>query len=204
MIPTITFTSETLASGTLRHQPRSEERALTWAEFADGLRNGPSLRAQLTATLAACPHAGFFWETPASSAATRGSPFEMVVVPAPHLARAQPSPEAFAEHLEPGPGDVRTFANLNGDALLVVPRPLTDEACYGHLAAFVRAAPSAQVDALWQHVGEALVTAWSRSPQPVWLSTSGSAVPWLHVRLDARPKYYSYAPYRAHPQHGDA
>ena len=32
--------------------------------------------------------------------------------------------------------------------------------------------------------------------QPTWLSTEGSGVPWLHVRLDDRPKYYHHAPYR--------
>jgi len=30
----------------------------------------------------------------------------------------------------------------------------------------------------------------------VWLSTAGAGVPWLHVRLDDRPKYYHYGPYR--------
>jgi hypothetical protein len=34
------------------------------------------------------------------------------------------------------------------------------------------------------------------SARPLWLSTSGLGVAWLHVRLDSRPKYYSYAPYR--------
>jgi NADH:ubiquinone oxidoreductase subunit len=32
--------------------------------------------------------------------------------------------------------------------------------------------------------------------QPVWLSTAGMGVAWLHVRLDDRPKYYGYSPYR--------
>lgn len=31
--------------------------------------------------------------------------------------------------------------------------------------------------------------------RPVWLSTAGAGVAWLHVRLDDRPKYYSYRPY---------
>ena len=34
------------------------------------------------------------------------------------------------------------------------------------------------------------------SAKPVWLSTAGAGVSWLHVRLDDRPKYYGYAPYR--------
>ena len=31
--------------------------------------------------------------------------------------------------------------------------------------------------------------------QPMWLSTCGTGVYWLHVRLDTRPKYYSYDEY---------
>jgi len=32
--------------------------------------------------------------------------------------------------------------------------------------------------------------------KPVWLSTAGAGVSWLHVRLDDRPKYYGFGPYR--------
>ena len=35
--------------------------------------------------------------------------------------------------------------------------------------------------------------------EPVWLSTAGAGVPWLHVRLDDRPKYYGFGPYRQPP-----
>jgi hypothetical protein len=35
--------------------------------------------------------------------------------------------------------------------------------------------------------------------QPVWLSTAGAGVAWLHVRLDDRPKYYGHGPYRQRP-----
>ena len=34
------------------------------------------------------------------------------------------------------------------------------------------------------------------SDRPLWLSTSGAGVAWLHVRLDDRPKYIQHAPYR--------
>jgi len=37
------------------------------------------------------------------------------------------------------------------------------------------------------------------SDRPLWVSTSGLGVAWLHVRLDARPKYYQYTPYREQP-----
>jgi hypothetical protein len=32
--------------------------------------------------------------------------------------------------------------------------------------------------------------------KPVWLSTAGAGVPWLHVRLDDRPKYCCFRPYQ--------
>ncbi|MET0247228.1 MAG: hypothetical protein ABW182_10815 [Sphingomonas sp.] len=33
--------------------------------------------------------------------------------------------------------------------------------------------------------------------EKLWVSTSGLGVSWLHARIDDRPKYYSYAPYRS-------
>jgi hypothetical protein len=62
------------------------------------------------------------------------------------------------------------------------------------LAAFVRLAPAQQQSALWRSVGEAMQRRLSK--KPVWLSTAGAGVPWLHVRLDDLPKYYGYRPYR--------
>ena len=95
---------------------------------------------------------------------------------------------AHCEHLAGG-GGVRF-------ALALDERPATfaDVSVYGHLAAFVRLAPERQRQALWQSVGEAM--ARRVSTKPVWLSTAGAGVSWLHLRLDDKPKYYGYAPYR--------
>ena len=114
---------------------------------------------------------------------------------APRLVGTPPDARDFAEHLQAAEGPVATFPNLGGDARLVVPRSAVATG-HAHLAAFVRTAPPPSVDALWVGVGEALA-AWRREGRgPVWLSTSGLGVPWVHVRLDARPKYYVHTPYR--------
>jgi hypothetical protein len=89
---------------------------------------------------------------------------------------------------------VVTFPNLGGDAALVVPCAIAPLSAYGHIAAFVREAPEAQRHALWQAVGSALED--RLDPRPIWLSTSGLGVSWIHVRLDSHPKYYQYGPYR--------
>src|SRR5262249_44867828 len=121
--------------------------------------------------------------------------FEFVLLDAPALAGA-PDTEAFASHFKSLSDDqtVIAFPNLGNDAVLVVPRPLGALSVYVHLAAFVRTAPDAQRHALWRLVGSELQARLKE--KPVWLSTAGMGVSWLHVRLDSRPKYYGHAPYR--------
>ncbi len=68
--------------------------------------------------------------------------------------------------------------------------------CYTHLGRFLRGAPPVQIDSFWQAVGRAMKQRVSASP--VWLSTAGMGVSWLHLRLDSRPKYYRHQPYKTH------
>ena len=55
--------------------------------------------------------------------------------------------------------------------------------------------PTAEIEAMClELVGAAMQR--RLGAKPVWLSTAGAGVSWLHVRLDDRPKYYGYAPFR--------
>ena len=90
--------------------------------------------------------------------------------------------------------DVIVFLNLGGDATLVAPKPAGPAEAYPHLAAFVRRASREQQQRLWCEVGAAV--AESIGTDPLWVSTSGLGVYWLHVRLDSRPKYYQFPEYR--------
>jgi hypothetical protein len=113
---------------------------------------------------------------------------------------AHADPDAFREHLDRCTGGelMTTFANLGGDATLVVPCASGEKDAdkYGHLGVFSRQAPASQQDEVWKEVGRVLSDYRQRaSPRPVWLSTSGLGVPWLHFRFDSRPKYYTHEPY---------
>jgi hypothetical protein len=144
--------------------------------------------------LAASPFSAFRWEPPPVTTATADRPFEFVLLDSPGLAR-HPDAAAFAEHFRGrADGDVVEFPNLGKDAVMVVPCPNGPLTAYGHLAAFVRQASEPQRHALWELVGAAMQRRLSNTP--VWLSTAGAGVSWLHVRLDDQPKYYGYAPYR--------
>jgi hypothetical protein len=164
----------------------------TFAEVFRGWLEDGEFRAKFSDLLANSRYSAFRWETPPVTAATIGRDFEFVLLDSPALAR-DADPEAFAQHFG-GSNDrgVVVFPNLGRDAVMVVPSPIAAESCYAHLAAFVRGAPEWQRHALWRAVGEAAVA--RVGSEPVWLSTAGAGVSWLHVRLDDRPKYYGYAP----------
>lgn len=165
----------------------------TFADVISGWQSDRDFRTFFTALLAESPFLAFRWETPAVASATVSQPFEFVLLNSPGLARS-PEPQAFAEHFAQSQEEIVTFPNLGGDAIMVVPRPLAESSAYGHLAAFVRLAPDNQKHKLWQAVSAAMMQ--RISTKPVWLSTAGAGVSWLHVRIDDRPKYFGFGPYR--------
>lgn len=171
---------------------RDGQRA-TYEQVIHAWRKDREFRTLFNAALAAAPYSAFRWETPALSLDTQGRHFEFVLLNSPGLA-SRPDAVAFADFFAAGRDGVTVFPNLGGDAVLVVPCPVGEHAAYCHLSAFVRDAPSVQRDALWQAVGQALTERIAATS--LWLSTAGAGVSWLHVRLDQRPNYYGYEPYR--------
>ena len=173
-----------------------DSRPATLAEVLRGWLDDEKFRSLFNSLLADAPFSAFHWETPAATTTTVVLPFEFVLLDSPGLAQ-RPDAGAFAEHFRLDKAQVVSFPNLSGDAILVVPCPVADPAAYGHIAAFARLAPGEQQHALWQVVGEVMSS--RLGDKPVWLSTAGAGVSWLHVRLDDKPKYYGYGPYRKAP-----
>lgn len=143
-----------------------------------------------------CPYEAFRWETPPVKIGTENQDFQFVILDSPGLGGRIPDTHSFAKQLSSCNGDnsVATFDNLGGDATLVVPAKLIDESAYVEIASFTRNAPESQQLELWRSVGVAMNRRIGQ--KPVWLSTAGGGVSWLHVRIDSRPKYYGYAPFK--------
>ena len=144
--------------------------------------------------LSESPFSAFRLETPPLTITTANRPFEFVLLDSPYLA-GDPDPSAFAEHFaRAASGGVIEFPNLGNDAIMVVPCPEDSPSDYAHLAAFLRHSPVNQQHSLLQLV--AAVMQRRLNSKPIWLSSAGGGVAWLHLRLDDRPKYYGFEPYR--------
>ena len=174
----------------------SENQQLTYSEVIDLWQNDSSFQALFNSLLAEAPFSAYFWETPPINRSNLHRGFEFVLVDSPQLAEVKPNSSAFRQYFQSASvgEEIITFPNLNNDALLVVPCPMAEISAYPHIASFVREAPQSQQQELWQRLGK--VIQQTIDERPMWISTSGLGVYWLHIRLDSYPKYYFFNPYK--------
>lgn len=185
-----------------------------WAELLseDG---SDQVADDLTASISDSPYEAVYFETrPVSSGTASQRHFQFVLVDAPFLKQfcesQGPDSLTFREHLRctPEKDTCCAFWNLSGDARLIAPRVPgsvfsrrllggdDDKTKYAHLAAFVRGASQAQTRELWRKTAREYLNIVDNRSGNVYLSTSGAGVSWLHMRLDKRPKYYTYRPFK--------
>ena len=85
--------------------------------------------------------------------------------------------------------DVISFKNLSGDSTLIIPCP-DDGKNYAHLSLFNKNATNSKKLELWKKVAEEINNIIENNKdQEIYLNTHGYGVPYLHVRIDAKPKY---------------
>jgi hypothetical protein len=163
------------------------------------------LRTEFFQILKSCPYKAYFFETKsASTKSISDEKFEFVLVDAPELearaANTGPTLHFFEEPFSKcDPADIMAcaFWSLGGDSRLIAPRPIFDEIqdSYMHMAKFMRDASKQQIQETWTLAISEYVTRINNKEnagKPFWLSTDGMGVTWLHIRVDERPKYYSF------------
>ncbi len=184
-----------LSSGTSRLRVRCDDRLLTTREVLVGWRDDPALRSTYWSALAALGGAGCFWEHPLIDAQTVDDPYECVVIATSELAHVTASFGAFRKVAAAGT-DVVVFPNRSGSARLIVPHEHAVGAGDGRdLMSFHRTSPNPLLHTFWSAIGREVLDAIDQDAPFRWLSTHGLGVPWLHVRLEAWPKYFTHVPY---------
>ena len=166
---------------------------LTFLNVLEKWASSETFRAFYNNILSKSVYKGFFWETPPQTKSTINEPFEFVLVKSSRLPQIKADQRPFSEHFNTKELMI-TFPNLGGDAQLVVPTPQAADIAYPHFAAFIRNAPEDQKHQLWIMVAKQYLILLNDAPR--WLSTAGLGVYWLHLRIDTRPKYYNFLPYK--------
>lgn len=170
-------------------------RQLSYADVIDAWLYDEAFAGYFASLLKTSPFDAYFWETPPVTRKTLSRGFEYVEVDSQLLSRMPVNQHAFAEYFKTGDNEqIVAFPNLSGNAQLIVPCPDDASSDYSHIAAFMRTAPSKQIEAMWKRLGEEAKN--TIGDKKTWISTAGAGVAWLHIRLDSFPKYYTYAPYR--------
>lgn len=134
-----------------------------------------------------------FWETSVAKLGEQ-SPFRFKTKAA---ARALPmtmygNADVFKEHMKKTPASFMS----PGGTLLIIP-PDTGKN-FSHLGTFNKFASLAEKRALWKKVATELERKLKRG-EVVYVSTHGTGVSWLHVRLAPTPRYYVTSVARARP-----
>ena len=179
------------------------EKPLTWREVIELWRTSEAFRDVFLESLNAewCDMCeDYLWECAPVSSNWLDTTYEHVVQDrGAACGGARDGPEVFREHFQAARAngsEVAVFSNLGGDAVLVAPVPnarglqMDAGAC---VRDFAKGAPRRVKHDVLRALGEAVHEGVSDAP--LWISTNGAGVAWLHIRLDSRPKYYAYRPY---------
>ena len=192
MISDLTFASTNLSDRVTHHKILKSGQTVSYEMVLKAWRDDPEFSLWFSRALSQSTFTAFRWETPVLTREKASRNFEFVLVDAASFSRRRTNPSAFSKYFSDL--SIATFPNLGGDSLMIVPCPEIKADVYGHFASFLRGAPESQIVDLWKTIGAQVISRLDDKPR--WLSTAGGGVAWLHVRLDSRPKYYNYAPYR--------
>ena len=172
----------------------SHERLLTFREIFTLWKNDPAFVENYRQEILKAGGGAFFWEHPPVREKDLDQTYEVMLVKTNSFNYRTVDEQTFREHFRPDK-QVVSFLNLGRDAPLIAPVNHKEKETYKHLGAFLEKADKKQVSELFKAISETCLQELAKGKQ-IWLNTEGTGVIWLHVRLDARPKFYKTAEYR--------
>ncbi len=189
------YTVKSIIYNTVQYKiTKSNGNPLTFSEVIDLWKADQLFKDFYAQMIAQGPYDSFFWELPSINKSKLDDAFEFVLVKSEWLSRAASDPVTFKSHFKKE-ASVVAFSNLGKDAVLVVPTPQSAAENYSHLGQFLRKGNVHQIDRFWTMLSYAIESMLEKE-RPIWVSTSGLGVAWVHVRIDHQPKYFQYKPYK--------
>lgn len=166
---------------------------LSYSKVCNLIKTSETFRNEFISTLRNSNFSGFFWEVKPCNIHTFQSDFEFVLIDGCLLDNFKSNGAPFEKYFN-STESVVAFHNKGKDALLVVPTPKYSTCNYAHFATFLRTGEQNQIHDFFIKISNAYLS--KINEHPIWLSTAGLGVHWLHVRIDSSPKYYKYKKYK--------
>ncbi len=131
-----------------------------------------------------------FWEFHPYDLNSTQNIAEFALIEASSFGKANSS--SFKEYLKnKEDNQVVMFKNLSGDTNLITINSLnTKNQTFCHIMEFMKNSTHENKNKLLTKIGEEMLK-YTNSTTPAYLSTHGHGIPWLHIRICNRPKYYA-------------
>lgn len=137
-------------------------------------------------------HEPFIWRTSCLDTQEKNNFEQEFVIEPLLLENNQPNPTDFRKHLDSKKNKkqhhVISFKNLSGDTLLIVPKERVGKN-FSSLYYFMKEASDTQQRMFWKQVALEARNQLKHHPN-IYISTEGTGVAYLHVRICTYPKYY--------------
>lgn len=96
---------------------------------------------------------------------------------------------AYQEYIDQSKNQyVTSFYNLSGDSKLIIPIPKKGKK-YTTIKEFIDTASLSQQKNFWKYAVQEIIESL-KTNKKIYVSTHGLGIPYFHLRLDTRPKYY--------------
>lgn len=99
------------------------------------------------------------------------------------------NPSSFQKYIDASKNKyVTSFPNLSGDSLLIIPIPRKNKN-FTTMKDFIDNASEYHQKIFWKNVAKEIKKRLKERDE-VYVSTHGLGIPYFHIRLDDKPKYY--------------
>lgn len=169
------------------------EKRLTFNDVIIFWKNSIEFIEFYNSILAESNYDSFFWEHPPMNIKSLESYYEFVLIKTNALSKITQDEFTFSEYFS-YQKKANSFYNLGKNAKLIIPTLTNKSVNYSSISKFVRTSNKDQYREFWKLVGVEYET--ELGDKWKWLSTSGLGIHWLHVRIDSRPKYYTFKEYK--------
>lgn len=168
-----------------------DSKQLKWNEILDLWKHNNAFIDFFVSLLISSNFNNFFWECNSVDLKNlKKKLFECYLIESKHNFGVA-NPSSFKEYLNTS-HTIVSFYNLKKDCLLIVPN-YNDNDCksnYLNIYKFIKFAPRSQIHSLFNQIS-IHINKEIKKNNKIWLNTHGLGVPWLHIRLDFNPKYYT-------------